>query len=382
MIDIPTELHLRDVRCFHGVQKGQLRPITLLIGNNSTGKTTFLGCYSILHRLLSEIEITEPNFNNSPFSMGSFSDLVRTESGKSDNARVFKLGLKIEPMGDNPSYHTIVDFGPTDSGQMINSMRFEVDKDKFLCLSSRNDKTSVRVNELECQIPLPINRAMVLLFAFVQSFRDSSEAPDSPPGIRDLARLLHDQFPYMALDSFYGLKSDGTGSRFPFALLPKLVPFAPIRLKPERHYSTVSKSDSPAEGSHVPELLVNLTQSASEGWKALHEGLQSFGRRSGLFEDLDVKRLGARPSDPFQLQFRVKGGPFVNIIDVGYGVSQSLPILVEILATKQAEHDGDRMFLLQQPEVHLHPSGQAALASLFVDAFKEEAKPIPYRDSQ
>ena len=48
----PGELTLQDVRCFEGEQRGSLRPITLLVGENSTGKTTFLGCYHVLHRLL------------------------------------------------------------------------------------------------------------------------------------------------------------------------------------------------------------------------------------------------------------------------------------------------------------------------------------------
>ena len=48
-------------------------------------------------------------------------------------------------------------------------------------------------------------------------------------------------------------------------------------------------------------------------------------------------------------------------MDVGYGVSQVLPILVRIFAEYGAK------FLLQQPEIHLHPRAQAELASLLVD---------------
>ena len=53
-------------------------------------------------------------------------------------------------------------------------------------------------------------------------------------------------------------------------------------------------------------------------------------------------------------------GPRRNLIDVGYGVSQVLPVVTELL-----RQDAPPMFLLQQPEVHLHPSAQAALGSLF-----------------
>jgi predicted ATPase len=47
-----------------------------------------------------------------------------------------------------------------------------------------------------------------------------------------------------------------------------------------------------------------------------------------------------------------------NLVDVGYGVSQILPIIVDILRTEK-----EGMFLLQQPEVHLHPQAQAELGS-------------------
>ena len=53
-------------------------------------------------------------------------------------------------------------------------------------------------------------------------------------------------------------------------------------------------------------------------------------------------------------------GPQRNLIDVGYGVSQALPLITELL-----RDDAPPMFLLQQPEVHLHPSAQTALGSLF-----------------
>lgn len=71
---------------------------------------------------------------------------------------------------------------------------------------------------------------------------------------------------------------------------------------------------------------------------------------------------------PFQLQFKVRG-PKVNIADVGYGVSQILPILVQILSADISRRTRPRprhstFSLLQQPEVHLHPKAQAEFSSL------------------
>ena len=69
-MDDARELILQDVRCFHDEQRGRLRPITLLVGENSTGKTTFLGCYRMLHRMFSGPRIGEfSDFNEEPFAI-------------------------------------------------------------------------------------------------------------------------------------------------------------------------------------------------------------------------------------------------------------------------------------------------------------------------
>jgi predicted ATPase len=51
----------------------------------------------------------------------------------------------------------------------------------------------------------------------------------------------------------------------------------------------------------------------------------------------------------------------VNLPDVGFGVSQILPILVECLRTREGE-----TVVLEQPEIHLHPSLQSKLADFLI----------------
>ena len=89
-----------------------------------------------------------------------------------------------------------------------------------------------------------------------------------------------------------------------------------------------------------------------------------FGKRSGLFHNIEVKNL-ASPGGPFQVKVKVRG-PNSNLIDVGYGVSQILPILVQILDLPSPRGPASEIpyFLLQQPEVHLHPKAQAELSTL------------------
>lgn len=53
----------------------------------------------------------------------------------------------------------------------------------------------------------------------------------------------------------------------------------------------------------------------------------------------------------------------MNIADVGLGVSQTLPVVVALLAAKPGQ-----MVYIEQPEIHLHPKAQVAMAKLLANA--------------
>ena len=53
----------------------------------------------------------------------------------------------------------------------------------------------------------------------------------------------------------------------------------------------------------------------------------------------------------------------INIADVGLGVSQTLPVLVALLAARP-----DQIVFVEQPELHLHPRAQVRLADILIQA--------------
>jgi len=58
--------------------------------------------------------------------------------------------------------------------------------------------------------------------------------------------------------------------------------------------------------------------------------------------------------------------PKVNLVDVGFGASQVLPILVQSVLAEPG-----KLVIIEQPELHLHPRAQARLADLFVDKIQK-----------
>lgn len=77
---------------------------------------------------------------------------------------------------------------------------------------------------------------------------------------------------------------------------------------------------------------------------------------NGARVELRVSRLSNKPR-------RGGANDLVNIADVGLGVSQTLPVVVALLAAKPGQ-----MVYIEQPEIHLHPKAQVAMAKLLANA--------------
>jgi predicted ATPase len=83
----------------------------------------------------------------------------------------------------------------------------------------------------------------------------------------------------------------------------------------------------------------------------------------GLIESFAVRPIG-RGRKEYEVRVRkTREAPEVLITDVGFGVSQVLPVLVQCYYAPEGS-----LIIFEQPEIHLHPSVQAALADVFIDA--------------
>ena len=73
------KLIIEDVRCFAGRQEFNIRPLTFLVGENSTGKSTILGCFDALLRFTrtSRLYGADLDFNVQPYQMGVFTDICQ-----------------------------------------------------------------------------------------------------------------------------------------------------------------------------------------------------------------------------------------------------------------------------------------------------------------
>ena len=72
------EIRLHDFRCFHDEQMARLAPLTLLVGDNSTGKTSFLAAVRAVWEVA--FHQTEPDFREPPDDLGAFPEIAHNRS--------------------------------------------------------------------------------------------------------------------------------------------------------------------------------------------------------------------------------------------------------------------------------------------------------------
>ncbi|MCY4170342.1 MAG: hypothetical protein OXF08_01945 [Bacteroidetes bacterium] len=81
------EITLEKFRCFYEKQVAQLAPLTLLVGDNSTEKISFLVMIRALWDCIYSHQI--PNFKEAPFDIGSFEEIAYRHNGRSPQVSTF-----------------------------------------------------------------------------------------------------------------------------------------------------------------------------------------------------------------------------------------------------------------------------------------------------
>ena len=361
---------LENFRCFREKQTVKLAPLTLLVGENSTGKTSFLALVHVLALLVSgKGWAAVPDFKRPPFDLGAFDDIVH-DRVRGRRAECFSA----EFAGPLPLEESHIDirlehtFVKREASTVIAKRRITVGdawaEERFEEKDSYRVQVGTRDDRAVWDVPAG-NPSATWLPAIPILGINLYEWLEAGGWYGDVTAVLAD-------DEELELTDDEETSLHELASIAfasdRSAPFAsaPIRARPRRTYDP-GRIDTEPEGDYIPMYLADRARHNDAYWAALRSSLETFGRDAGLFDQLNVRLFGDSDSDPFQLQVRtVNGddeGQLRNLIDVGYGVSQVLP-----LATELVRSEGARQFLLQQPEVHLHPSAQAALGSLFCQA--------------
>ncbi len=143
----------------------------------------------------------------------------------------------------------------------------------------------------------------------------------------------------------------------------------PLRTKTDRLYSWsgITPASVGYSGENtVAAILASHGRKISFGYKKVNKPLERIVAESlkcmGLIEEFMVKSISEQRQD-YEVKLRTKGSKdWVDLPDVGFGISQVLPVLVQCFYAPQGS-----IIIMEQPEIHLHPSAQSALADVMID---------------
>ncbi len=326
-----TELRAQNFKSWKDTSKLQIAPLTGFFGANSSGKT------SILQTLLMLKQTAEhpPAWNRvidfgnetSLVNLGSFEDIIR------QHRKDLSLGISLSwksteklNIRDIDSLEA-VSFNLTirGEGHSVHSIQFnyEIGGQSFEVKSTGQDSYGVFVSDV-----LSYRAHLFRCYAI--------RGPDS-----DISQLQ---------TSFENL----------FRSIRYL---GPLREYPRRHYAWQGKH-SPGVGQHGEDMVTALFSGRIQ-LRAIDEQIPKWLRRLDL---IDSYRLNPIPNTEGDYEFLVrkyKGGPEVRLTDVGFGVSQVLPVLVLCYYVPEGS-----ILILEQPEAHLHPKVQSELADLLIEVIK------------
>lgn len=133
----------------------------------------------------------------------------------------------------------------------------------------------------------------------------------------------------------------------------------PLRAYPQRYYFLDESNSSYYFDAQSGQRLAEILKRNKDLGEKINEWLKDFEINISVNEFKDIIH-----------KIKVsQNGLKLDITDVGFGYSQILPILVQGFMS-----ENNSMTIIEQPEIHLHPKMQAALADLFIDIISSPTK--------
>ena len=332
-----TELRAYNFKSWQDTDALQFAPLTGFFGANNSGKTSIL---QLLLLLKQTVENQPSDWNaplyfgndSSPVNLGNFDTVIHRH--KQD----LSLGISV-------SWESSIG---ADIDKYIRFHDLRLPSDVAIVPSSR-----VSRNPLE-----EISFSTSVARSTVNNFHYETDRYKLDVG------LSTNQF------RCYGLRSPLTQTMVLFSrleedfenLFSRIHHLGPLRRDPQYRYKWVS--DHPEDvGQHGEKMISSLLSSRVRLFP-IEEQILKWLQRLELIDSYDLNPTYG-PQDYGFLVQQYKDGPKVRFTDVGFGVSQVLPVLTLCYYAPEGS-----ILILEQPEAHLHPKAQSELADVLIDVVK------------
>jgi hypothetical protein len=343
-----------------------IKDVNFLVGENSTGKTSLLTMLRMLSYAPGYMGLSSATGEDVP-AFGHFNEMVSAHSSDRSYFRVGLITHSRSTKGKPSPGGILLSYAEADGLPKISQLTAIVN-DREMSIRYAGDKIFFK------NVGAKPNLSPEKLSARLRAWASDHASNGQDAGWSELKgmpkQFKSDNLPIFMLLGMVSTQADKERKSYPMLFPdtgPQLIWVAPIRSKPKRTYDEPNTSFSP-EGSHTPYLIKRILSSEKDAAK-FKRFMEDVGRSSGLFQRIEIKHFGEKGSTaPFEVDAYVDGKA-LSVAWLGYGVSQSLPILVEVLDRPKRS-----AFAIQQPEVHLHPRAQASLGDVFFEMAARDKK--------
>lgn len=331
-----TEWLVRGFKAFAEEARISLRPVTVLCGANSSGKS------SAMQSLLLLKQTIEATWDPGPLALGGdnvhFSSVqeIPTRGKRRDSGSGgFSVGLRQNGTTVRVSFWTV------DPDVGIQSI--EVEREGRVARFSEGDEVPPRDGKrLQRWLGGPVSSVRLER----QGFWLVARARGESGGEADLGP------PDQAIDTLIDFARGVTHVRG-------------LRGNPQPEYPRTAVGPR-FRGEFTPytaSVLLDWAEKADPRLAEIRDDLETMGLTWKVVpKRLDANRIELRVGRMPRPQ-RGGAGDLVGIAQVGFGVSQALPVLVALRAARKGT-----LVFVEQPEIHLHPRAQAALIHPIRDA--------------
>lgn len=365
-----TELRIQNFKAWRDTRAVRLAPLTVIFGTNSSGKSSLghlLMALKQTAQLADRRRALHLGDENSAIDLGTFVDCLHGHD--LHRALMFSLRWQLQPnltVNDSLNRRQSYQGNELRLSSTLRADRQEqpvADEFRYELLDQGETRLDIKhtAATLECE-PLKLIHA--------QGRKWPVEPPEKFYRFADRTLSRYQNADFLA---DFALRTE--------QMLEGIYFLGPLRAPPKRIYPWAgdTPSDVGADGRFAVAALLAATgqeRKLNRGHKLHTARFDAFIARwlkdLGVIESFVVRPVGEGRKEYEVLVKTHPKAEDVRLTDVGFGVSQVLPALVQAFYAP-----ADSTIWMEQPEIHLHPMAQSNLADVFISAVQsyEGGKP-------
>ncbi len=339
-------VRLKNFKCFADSGPIPFAPLTVIFGRNNTGKSSILQSLLLLRQTLESPEYgPRLDLRGPHYPAGSYADIVHQHKTKQHVSMKFDVSV-----GSTAARATIEMEFSSDEPRPPRLVRLKVRHKSVDTLEISRGRGQggpyelhiggkLKGGEKEANFFFPLKRFFPLV-------------GEEPPR-RGRPNQNHEKSRSLARQALDSLEST----------LRNMRAVGAFRRQPQRRYEYEGRAPETidASGQFVVGALIEDATRRGKKRGELFQSVNRWLKDVGRVQLTPLKRISTS-ARIFEVRLKdTDSGRWANFADVGFGIGQALPVFVEGLRTPPGE-----LFLVQEPEIHLHPDAQLGMADFLV----------------